>query len=679
MVCRTGVSSFVVASLCVVLSNSSIARADLELFVSPNGSDSAAGTAAAPLATLAEAQTRLRDLRTSAEDRGNAHVWLAEGVYQLTSELEFDQRDNSPTGASTTYEALPGHRVVVRGGVTLPQSAWQSTSDSRLPEASRQHVRVIDLASLGIDEVGSHHPRRGQHSTMHPVPLELFSGDKRLAVAGWPNDDWAKVESLPDRKLSWNVKGLRTVDKAVGARAHGFWQHDWQDSCEPIALKLIRGQGGMHQLTIDPQHVDHVASIRSGARFRVENLLTELDAPGEWFHDADRHQLFAWLPTDANLEDVFVSTIDTPISFYDVNNFTLRGITVEGARACCLEIAGGEEVCIEYCQIRHAGNQGAHIFHGQRHCIAHCEITSTGAGAIRVDGGHRESLLSCEHVIEHNRLHDYAQLQLAYRPAVNVYGVGITVRHNSIFDAPHAAIVLHGNEHLVEHNDIHHVCQLTDDVGAIYLAHNPTYRGNIIRYNHIHDLGGFSRTGVIGIYLDDFASGTQVTHNVLERAGRGVAIGGGRDNVVENNVFLDCLAAVQIDCRGTTWASRFVQGDGSRFEQYLAQIEGFRDVYTQHYPELATLMDDAPELAKGNRIERNLFDSPIGIDLQDGLNVQLVQVRDNFADARSMIATEGPRFIPRVESRAAQAGFEEINLAGHEARSPSDTRLIDKK
>ena len=638
--------SFVCATFSAPFVSTSHLLADIELFVSPAGNDSAAGSASAPLATLAGAQTRLRELRSAdrSDDESadqftgrssdNAQVWIAEGVYQLDQPLEFTADDNALDNGKTTYEALPGHRVVVRGGVSLPRSIWSShTTDTRVPTEARAHVHVADLSQVDVERVPSDHPRRARHNPMHPVPLELFSGDRRLPVASWPNNDWAKVNGSDRHGLSWSFKGPRTVDQPLMARAHGFWQHDWDDSCEPISLKstLIAGQT-VTQATVAKEHSEHVKAIRDGARFRIENLLSELDAPGEWYYDHQQHLLFAWLPEDYSDNDCFVSTLDTPISIYDVQNLTLRGLTIEGARACCVEIAGGQDVCVEYCQLRHAGNLGVHIYHGKRHCVAHCEITATGAGAIRVDGGSRETLTSCEHVIEHNRLHDYAQLQLAYRPAINLYGVGVTVRHNAIHDAPHAAIVLHGNDHLIEHNEIHHVCQETDDVGAIYLAHNPTFRGNIIRHNYIHDLGGFSRLGVIGIYLDDFASGTQVAHNVLERAGRGVAIGGGRDNVVENNIFLDCLAAVQIDCRGKTWAERFVKGNASPLVQYLDQIEPNREVYHQRYPELATLISDSPELAKGNRIERNLFDTMIGIDLHDGLNEQHVALRDNYSE-----------------------------------------------
>ena len=54
------------------------------------------------------------------------------------------------------------------------------------------------------------------------------------------------------------------------------------------------------------------------------------------------------------------------------------------------------------------------------------------------------------------------------------------------------AIHLHGNDHLVERNEIHDVCLETDDSGAIYLGQDPTYRGNRVRHNFIHDIGNYA-------------------------------------------------------------------------------------------------------------------------------------------------------------------------------------------
>jgi parallel beta-helix repeat protein len=62
------------------------------------------------------------------------------------------------------------------------------------------------------------------------------------------------------------------------------------------------------------------------------------------------------------------------------------------------------------------------------------------------------------------------------------------------------------------------------------------------------------------VYLDDCASGTTVFGNIFYQATRSVIIGGGRDNRIENNIFLDTEPGIRIDDRciirakcGVTW------------------------------------------------------------------------------------------------------------------------------
>ncbi|MEO2046854.1 MAG: hypothetical protein ABGX16_09810 [Pirellulales bacterium] len=92
-----------------------------------------------------------------------------------------------------------------------------------------------------------------------------------------------------------------------------------------------------------------------------------------------------------------------------------------------------------------------------------------------------------------------------------------------------------------------HVCLETDDVGAFYMGRDWTARGNHIRYNYFHHLGhGGKGIGVMAIYLDDWASGTTILGNLCVQAGRAVLIGGGRDNLVQNNLFVDCVPSMLI-------------------------------------------------------------------------------------------------------------------------------------
>ena len=54
----------------------------------------------------------------------------------------------------------------------------------------------------------------------------------------------------------------------------------------------------------------------------------------------------------------------------------------------------------------------------------------------------------------------------------------------------------------------------------------------------------------MGIYLDDSFSSATIYGNVFFDVTAAAFIGGGRDNVVDNNLFVECNPALHIDARG---------------------------------------------------------------------------------------------------------------------------------
>ena len=126
---------------------------------------------------------------------------------------------------------------------------------------------------------------------------------------------------------------------------------------------------------------------------------------------------------------------------------------------------------------------------------------------------------------------------------------------------------------------------------------NPTYRGNVIRYNYWHHIGDWRHggeqpaCGQAGIRLDDAISGVRVHGNVFYRAagGRqgfgGVQIHGGKDNVVSNNLFVDCRAAISF----SAWGDQ-------RWRAFTASALQSPDIdpalYLARYPDLARLSED---------------------------------------------------------------------------------------
>ncbi len=232
--------------------------------------------------------------------------------------------------------------------------------------------------------------------------------------------------------------------------------------------------------------------------------------------------------------------------------------------------------------------------------------------------------------------------------------------------ALHNAILFAGNDHLIEFNEVFRVCLETGDAGAFYTGRNLTTRGTMIRYNHFHDIGRTVEPGrgfvdVMSVYLDDCACGTTIFGNVFERSGRAAMIGGGRDNTIENNLFIDCDPAVHVDGRGEGWMKAEFHDPNGTIMKELKEVPYQQPPYSARYPHLANILDDQPGLPKYNLIVRNICAGPRWIDWLDGLNETKVEVRDNVTSGDpGFVNRAGGDFRLRPDSRALALGFKPI-------------------
>jgi hypothetical protein len=126
--------------------------------------------------------------------------------------------------------------------------------------------------------------------------------------------------------------------------------------------------------------------------------------------------------------------------------------------------------------------------------------------------------------------------------------VGLSITHNLIHDCPHIGILWGGNDVRIEDNEIYNVCMETGDAGAIYSGRDLTYQGNRICRNFIHHMGGLGH-GSMGIYNDDGLSDTVMEDNFFIEVSRACFMGGGRHFECNNNVFVRCYPALDVDAR----------------------------------------------------------------------------------------------------------------------------------
>ncbi|MEO8843491.1 MAG: right-handed parallel beta-helix repeat-containing protein [Kofleriaceae bacterium] len=376
---------------------------------------------------------------------------------------------------------------------------------------------------------------------------------------------------------------------------HGYWFWDWSDSREQVASI----DPDRHVIELKPPY--HQYGYRSGQWFYAYGLLAELDQPGEWYIDRSHGTLVFWPPHRGG--ETIVSVASELLVLHDVSHVTFRGLTLEAARGSAILIDGGHDDEIERCVIRNVGGWGVRVSGGSAHGVDRSEITGTGLGGISLQGGDRTTLEPGGHHAIGNHIHHYSRWARTVQPAIEISGVGLHVADNYIHDAPHQAIAFSGNDHVIERNVIERVCEETNDAGAIYGGRDWTARGTTIRDNVFRDIRGLEGRGAIGVYLDDMLSGTIVEGNRFERVTRAVFIGGGRDNVVEHNTFLQCTFGIHIDARGLGWAAASLP---EQMEPRLRAMPITSPTWRAHYPALASILDENPAAPRGNVVTHNV-------------------------------------------------------------------------
>lgn len=581
------------------------------LYVAPDGSDDGAGTAEQPFATLEKARDRLRQLRQEGKlDAGGGMVIVRGGDYRVMQPFALSAEDSGSEAAPVRYRVADGETAVFSGGVRL--GGFAPVADeairARLPETARDKVLQVSLDAYGITDLK---PLRlggfnsGLGFVTHPV-MELFFGGKAMPMSRWPNEGFVRVAdvSVKDGHKIHGREGSKTGrlvyegDRPArwkdepAPMLYGYWFFEWADSYERVA-------------SIDTERREFVLEepfagygYRPGAAYYAINLLSEIDMPGEWYLDRQSGVLYFYPPSDPGAAVVELSVVDFPFVQCDnVSHATFEGFVWELGGVDGVFVRGGNNCIIAGSTVRRCGGNGIIVDGGVSHTLLSCDIYSMGRGGACVSGGDRKTLTPGNHLVENCDIHELSRIDHTYTPAILIGGVGNRIAYNLLHDIPSSAIRLGGNDHVVEFNEIHHVVQESDDQGGADMWGNATYRGNVYRYNYWHHIGNQSNPkeepdcGQAGIRLDDAISGTHIYGNVFYRASAGklgfggVQIHGGKDNLIENNVFLDCMAAVSF----SPW------GDG-RWREFIASAMASAEIdqalYVERYPELGRLAED---------------------------------------------------------------------------------------
>jgi len=537
---------------------------EYSLYVSSRGSDSNPGTKDKPFATIIRAQEEARRIKAKGMPKGGIAVYLRGGNYFLTDGIVFGQDDSGTGNGPVVYRSYPGEEARLIGGKQV--SNFTLLEDpvilERVPEEAKGRVWVADLKEEGITGYGRLLPRGRHVRTPRPGALELICDGEIMRLARWPNEGWERVAGLTVVEgVSRNTEYQKGKFVYAGGRPERWkeekemWVKGYLGVNQPYSLIHVKiGSIDTEKKVInllpdtlpDADRWLAVAPVAKNHPYFVYNMLSELDAPGEFYLDRETGKLYFYPPGDIKKSEVIATTLDKPVvSFNNASDIILFGLVLEGTWRSGIEIKGGRENLVAGSIIRNTGQFAVRIESGWNHSVVGCDMYDMGEGGVSLNGGDRTKLIPARHTVENNHIYRFNRFCGGYRTALWIEGTGQIVSHNVIHDSPMQGIYFDENDHVIEFNDMHDVVHEGRELGAMYIYGERTAlmnRGTVIRNNFFHHISTHSSPnlthGLNAIHIDAMNSGLVIEKNIFYRVPTGIS-STFPGNYLTNNIFVD--------------------------------------------------------------------------------------------------------------------------------------------
>lgn len=642
-----------------------------DVFVTPDGNDSNPGTKEKPVASLEAARDLVRQFKAvNTWPKNGVTIWVGQGQYDQTCSLVLNENDSGEPGAPVIWRAMKGAEVCITGGRSIASDRFERVTSrlvlKRLTKAAASNVMQVNLKESGIYDYG----KRQQYGHAIPVctaPIELFFNHESMPLARYPNTGSIKIGKVIDagsvpRNRDYTGRGAifeySDLRHSVWSGQKDIWLQgtfNYGFADDNILVESI--DPAKKQIKLAMPSLYGVACGQEYQQYIAQNILDELDMPGEYYVDTNSGFLYFWPPGDLAGSSVMVSILEEPIiSLEGVSHQIIRDFIIEAGRGVGIYLERGSNNLIAGCTVRNVGTSGifmgqgarqtvpylthddyegvpvsrsvgslqAHLYKytawnrqaGSNNGILSCDIYNTGSGGVYLSGGDKRQLIPGNNYVENCKIHDYNRRNKFIWAGINVDGCGNRISNCEIYNSDWQGIYVRGNDHLFEYNQIHHVTLNSNDTSPWYIGRDPSDRGNVVRYNYIHHCGNVNRMNM-GIYCDDSSTDVLVYGNVFYQMATSTGVlfsNSGWDLRMINNMVIEPLSnTFVLSAHYYTWAANecvpMFGENGLIRNRLVKSVNIYEPPYSERYPQLLSYLNPIIEGKEweGMRARRNIM------------------------------------------------------------------------